>query len=113
MLAYLCLHGFQKIPFTCSYLPGKSQFHMAFLGGLGVIFLILKSVEYERASLGNPASYFRMLLVLAVAAAVAGWRTVALAKAEEAEVQFEDAPAPEVFVLGLNRDGVLPTGPRQ
>jgi hypothetical protein len=54
-----------------------------------------------------------MLLVLAVAAAVAGWRTVALAKAEEAEVQFEDAPAPEVFVLGLNRDGVLPTGPRQ
>jgi hypothetical protein len=113
MLAYLCLHGFQKIPFTCSYLPGKSQFHMAFLGGLGVIFLILKSVEYERASLGNPASYFRMLLVLAVAAAVAGWRTVALAKSDEAEVQFEDAPVAEVFVLGLNRDGVLPTGPRQ
>jgi hypothetical protein len=29
IVAELCLAGFRKIPFTCSYLPGKSHFHMA------------------------------------------------------------------------------------
>ena len=51
ILAYICLHGFQKIPFTCSYLPGKSYFHMAFLAGLGLLYLILKAVEFERRGL--------------------------------------------------------------
>ena len=31
-LAELCLYNFHKIPFTCSYLPGKSYAHMVFLG---------------------------------------------------------------------------------
>jgi hypothetical protein len=30
MVAELCLQGDQKIPFTCSWLPGKSKFHIAF-----------------------------------------------------------------------------------
>src|SRR4030095_10363859 len=35
-LADLCLLRFPKIPFTCSWLPGKSRVHMAFLGGIGL-----------------------------------------------------------------------------
>jgi hypothetical protein len=30
-VAELCLHGTQKLPFTCSYLPGKSNFNISFL----------------------------------------------------------------------------------
>ena len=42
IVAYVGLPGLQKIPFTCSYLPGKSFFHMAFLAAIGLVFLIGK-----------------------------------------------------------------------
>ena len=112
ILAYLCLHGFQKIPFTCSYLPGKSFFHMAFLAALGLLLLIGKGVDFELRALDNPVSYADMLVILGIATVLAKWRTVALAKSEEAIVQFEETPQAEVFALGLYRDGVLPIEPR-
>jgi hypothetical protein len=111
ILAYLSLHGFQKIPFTCSYLPGKSIFHMAFLAALGLLYLILWGVGFELRALDNPVSYTKMLVILGIAVVVARWRTVALATSEEAIVQFEEVPPAEVFVLGLYRDGVLPIEP--
>jgi hypothetical protein len=114
ILAYLCLHGFQKIPFTCSYLPGKSYVHMVVLCSMGILLLVLKGVEFERRALQEPASYARMLFILCVVAGGARWRMVVLA--DEAELQFEEAAPAEVFGLGLYRDGVLaievaPTGP--
>jgi hypothetical protein len=108
ILAYVCLYGFQKIPFTCSYLPGKSYFHMAFLGALGFLFLVLRGVALEWRALHDPASYARMLIVLGLLAALARWRTVVLAKSQEAIVQFEEVAPPAILSLGLNRDGVLP-----
>ena len=39
IVADICLLGFRKIPFTCSYLPGKSRVHMAFLVALGVLLM--------------------------------------------------------------------------
>jgi hypothetical protein len=112
ILAYLCLQGFQKIPFTCSYLPGKSLFHMAFLAALGFLYLILWGVGFEARALQNPARYATMAVILGVAVALARWRTVGLAKSEEAIVQFEEVPPADVFVLGLYRDGTLPIEPR-
>jgi hypothetical protein len=38
-LTDLALHGFRKIPFACSYLPGKSALHMVFLAALGLMWL--------------------------------------------------------------------------
>jgi hypothetical protein len=32
ILSEVCLQNFQKLPFTCSYLPGKSRMHMAVMG---------------------------------------------------------------------------------
>ena len=43
-LAELCLHNFDKIPFTCSYLPGKSQIHMAILGAVLLLGFTILSV---------------------------------------------------------------------
>ncbi len=34
------LFGFGKIPFTCSYLPGKSYFHMVFFPFMAMVFLL-------------------------------------------------------------------------
>jgi hypothetical protein len=108
ILADLGLHGFQKIPFTCSYLPGKTYVHLVVLPGLGLMTLILKGTAFERRALENPATYVRMLVILVIAAICVRWRTVALAKSEDTEVQFEDVLAPAIFVLGLCRDGVVP-----
>jgi hypothetical protein len=108
LLAYLSLHAFQKIPFTCSYRPGKSMFHMAFLAGLGLLLLLSRGVALESQALNQPAIYGQLLLVLASAAVVARWRKVALSRAEWTIVQFEDLEAPAILSLGLHRDGVLP-----
>jgi len=38
LLVELCLYSFQKIPFTCSYLPGKANIHIVFWVGLVLYF---------------------------------------------------------------------------
>ena len=111
LLADGCLYGFQKIPFTCSYLPGKTYVHLLVLPGLALMMVIVAGVGFERRALGDPATYLRMLLVLAIAAVCARWRLVARARSEDTDVQFEDESAPTIFVLGLTRDGVLPIEP--
>lgn len=108
LLAYLTLHGFQKIPFTCSYLPGKSMFHMAFLAALGLLLLLSRGVALESQALGDPARYAQVAIVLGGAVAVARWRTVAAGRSDGTIVQFEDVEAPAIMSLGLHRDGVFP-----
>jgi len=111
ILAELCLHGFHKIPFTCSYLPGKSQVHLAIWGALSLLWFIILSVRYELDALEDPARFVPALIGLAAVWACLRWRTAAHARSEEAEVEFEEVAAPAVQVLGLNRDGAWPSGP--
>ena len=111
IVAEISLHGFQKIPFTCSYLPGKSHIHMATLAFVGLMFLTIKGAELERTAFDSPPLYASIAGVLAVAAAVARWRTTAQAISEESMVQFEDLEVPAIQVLGLHRDGGLPIEP--
>ena len=111
LLAEICLHGFVKIPFTCSYLPGKSQVHLSVLGGLGLLWFLSFSVRYERRVLESAGGTLAVVAALGALAAVARWRTQADAQAQTPEVQFEDAAEPAVRVLGLNRDGAWEVGP--
>lgn len=111
IVAELSLHGFHKIPFTCSYLPGKSQAHLAILGTVYLVWFIVMSVTYERQALQDPVRFIPALIGLALVWAGARWRTAARAKEEDAEVRFEETAVPAVQVLGLNRDGSWPTGP--
>jgi hypothetical protein len=108
ILAWISLHGFQKIPFTCSWLPGKSVVHMVCLAALGVLFLIGRLAAFERRALDDPVAYAKLLAIFALAVVVVRWRTVAQARSEESFVQFEELPPPAVMALGLRRDGVWP-----
>jgi hypothetical protein len=100
--AEVTLAGFRKIPFTCSYLPGKSNLHLTFwLGVLAFGFFVDHGAVLELHALSNPASYAKMIAILLVAAGVARRRTVALTKSEALE--FEDAPPPAIMVLGLHQ----------
>jgi CubicO group peptidase (beta-lactamase class C family) len=111
ILVELCLHGFHKIPFTCSYLPGKSQIHLVVLGVVCLLWCIGLSVVYERQALEDPVLFVPAAIGFAIVWACLRWRTAAHARSEEAEVQFEEAATPAVLVLGLNRDGAWPTEP--
>jgi hypothetical protein len=105
----LCLYGFRKIPFTCSWLPGKTNVHMTvilcLMLGLNATYW---AAYYERRALGDGGSYAVMLTVLLTIALVAWWRTRDRAKSEDAPLDFEEAPAPAILSLGLHRDGVFP-----
>jgi CubicO group peptidase (beta-lactamase class C family) len=111
MVSELSLLGFEKIPFTCSYLPGKSYFHMAVLAFIGLMTLINKGAALERNALDHAAQYATLLTVLGVAVSAIRWLAAVRAKSEGAAVQFKDEPEPAILALGLHQDGVLSMEP--
>jgi len=112
ILVEFCLHGAQKIPFTCSWLPGRSNFHLTFWLCIGLLMtLISKGAEFERRAIGDATRGALTLLGLGIAAVLLRWRTAAQANSEQAELRFEDAPSPAIIGLGLHRDGALTIEP--
>lgn len=107
-LAYVCLQGFRKIPFTCSYLPGKSIFHMAFLGVAGLLLLIGRGVEVERQALRDPVLYSQLALGMFGAVLLVRWRARWLMNDRDAIVEYEETEAPAVQSLGVLQGGLLP-----
>ena len=100
--AEVTLAGFRKIPFTCSYVPGKSNVHLTVwlcVGGFGL--LVDQGAELELHALSHPASYAMMIAILLIAAELARKRTGVQTKSEALE--FEDAPPPAIMVLGLHQ----------
>ncbi len=102
------LHGFRKIPFACSYLPGKSQVHMVFLGAAALMWLVVLSAHYELQVLQEPRGMMAMLALFTAAAICIRWTMAAIGSFGEEELRFEEAPDPAIFELGLHRDGVVP-----
>jgi CubicO group peptidase (beta-lactamase class C family) len=98
------LYGFRKVPFTCSYLPGKSQVHMVFWGAIGLVWLMAQSVIIEQQALESPRVMAAALVLLGLAAAVVRWRGE-VASEDDWEPRFEEVPTTAVLELGLFRDG--------
>jgi hypothetical protein len=96
----LCLYGFHKLPFTCSYLPGQSKVLVVFWGLLLVIAPLI-AARFETRMLHRPLSYFCIVVLLAVILTVARWRTDSSARSAE-ELAFEEEYPPELLALGLD-----------
>jgi hypothetical protein len=116
LVVELCLYKFRKIPFTCSWLPGKSNIVFAF-GGFSFLLqlLLIRGAAFELDALGDPGRYTTMIGVLLAAVAVTRLFTSRQASADEPVVQFDEEEIPVLQGLGLFRDGVLPSsvaGPR-
>jgi len=101
ILCEVCLQNFQKLPFACSYLPGKSRMHMAVMGVFPLLALSAMGVAWESRILNDPARYAEMIAVLSAVALLARWRAQHLARSDEADLRFEEAMPPEVQTLGL------------
>jgi hypothetical protein len=108
----IALYGFRKIPFTCSYLPGKSAIHMIFVAAIGLMWLVAESAEVERQILQEPVGTLTMVALVAVAAIIVRWR-VAMAPKSGDELHFEEEAVPAVMELGLFRDGAVLGAPTQ
>lgn len=106
VLAEVCLQGTQKIPFTCSYLPGKTNMHIALLFCVSLLMtMIHNGAEWERRALENPLRYGVTVGCLATAAVLLRWRADARAMRDNRTVSFEQVEAPLLTGLGLWRDG--------
>jgi hypothetical protein len=112
ILADIALRGFRKIPFTCSYLPGKSNVHIIFwLSVMLLIGIVLAGAELERNAMARPWTYGLMVALLVGGAAGARWLTQTYAQEEGAEIQFEETLSDAVLVLGLQNGPVIVQNP--
>ncbi|HXM43281.1 MAG TPA: hypothetical protein VN924_18740 [Bryobacteraceae bacterium] len=101
LIVELALTGFAKVPFTCSYLPGKANLKIMFGVYWGLLIIVSELVtDVEQAGLRNAAGYAWLmgftLLVWLVAARRARW-----ARTRIPALSFEEQPEPAVLALGL------------
>lgn len=107
-LIQILLRKFRKIPFACSYLPGKSNLRLK-LGIAGLLFLLAVDLggNIEDWCMAKPARYVALLVLLVAIAMWAARRTAVSTGVLHNAIQFEDAPTVEIFSLDLDRDSAL------
>jgi hypothetical protein len=105
LFAELALHRFRKIPFGCSYLPGKSNLNVR-LGAyaLGFLFAADQGIEVEFWAMQRVGRFAVFLGVLMACAVWARRRTSAASRSAEG-VTFEDFAPPELVSLDIRGDG--------
>jgi hypothetical protein len=108
ILTDICLLRFRKIPFACSYLPGKAQIHVT--AGAGVLVLIGLAdigVKFEAKALQDPAVFMWMLGPVAMLATVIHRHASERIRAPETVIQFDEESDSAVLALDLQPDGVM------
>jgi hypothetical protein len=100
VLVELCLIGLYKVPFTCSFLPGKLNIQIVFWGILVVYLTVVVSfAEFENRALRNPNQL--AILVCALVAAIATLWAFNHSRAKSAELYFEELPEELITTLRL------------
>ena len=103
ILAEFSFDGVQKIPFTCSYLPGKSNLHLTFWLWIVLLFVgIVGAAVNELKALESPAASAAVLACLGIAALFAILRNNWLASPSRAELRFEEEPPDQLLSLDLS-----------
>lgn len=101
VLAELILIGFYKVPFTCSYLPGKSNVQFVFWGFL-VLFVPL-AMEFasleQRAFTHLPAL---LLIIGSLIVVIAALQVLNHHRAKSAAIYFEEVPVEVLTTLKLS-----------
>jgi hypothetical protein len=103
ILAEISLIKFYKVPFTCSYLPGKVKVQVVFWGFLIVVLsLAIWSAEFEQRALNDPFRYIWMTGFLGTVAL--GLWAFNRDRARSAVLYFEELPPDLITTLGLSFD---------
>ncbi len=100
VLADLSLIGFSKVPFTCSYLPGKSNIQYVFwFFALAVIPFAASGAKYELHALNHPRELVSLGIGLSVAAC--GLWAFNRHRAKSGVLYYEELPEEIITTLGL------------
>jgi hypothetical protein len=101
ILVEFCLVGFYKVPFTCSYLPGKANFQFAFWGFVIVLLAVIAPcAEFELRALHQADRYgFMLSLLVGLAMALFAYNDH---RAKSAVIYFEEIPDALITTLGLS-----------
>jgi hypothetical protein len=102
-LADLCLLDFRKIPFTCSYRPGRTNLQFAVAGALVLLPLSLIGAHYEWRWLQTRAGQIIFATALILPAFASRWWTARSTRQVEG-MQFEDLEEPPIVSLELGPD---------
>ncbi len=104
ILVEATLFGFRKIPFTCSWLPGKSNIYRLYWGFIALQPLVLiNGCSLEFRALHEPMLYAKVFSALTVGYAAICWWVGARAASDEPLVQFEEMEASPILSLGLSQ----------
>lgn len=101
ILVELCLVGFYKVPFTCSYLPGKSNIQLVFWAFFILCLpLAVWIADVERDALHHALRFTCLAGVMAsIALGLFGFNRI---RAQSAIVYFEELPEEVITTLGLS-----------
>ncbi len=103
ILAEFSWSGVQKIPFACSYLPGRSHINVTFLFWIYMLLTgIVGAAVAELQMLKRPSGIAGPLAVLGIATLVIVIRNNWLARVSMAELRFEEEPADRLLSLDLS-----------
>jgi len=101
LIVELALTGFAKVPFTCSYLPGKANLKIMFGVYWGLLIITSELVtDVEQRALGHASGYAWLMGITLLAWLVAALRG-RWARARIPALRFEEQPEPAVVGLGL------------
>lgn len=105
LLVEISLYRFRKIPFTCSYLPGKANLNVR-LGVYAALFLFAadRGVALEYWAIEHTSAFLVLFAILLWAAMWARRRTLRFAEARGNRIQFEETPPAAIFALDLRSD---------
>ncbi len=96
------LYSFRKIPFACSYLPGKANLKVTLtMYGSIVLFAAHQGGQLEFWAMQRTARYLVVVLLLAGAAVWTRRRVNQFAAAPFTPIQFEDLPPGEILRLDI------------
>jgi CubicO group peptidase (beta-lactamase class C family) len=103
ILAEFSFDGVQRIPFTCSYLPGRSKLHLTFWLWFFLLLVgLIGAVVNERKAFASPAASTAVLAVLGIAAFFCVLRNNRMASPTCAELRFEEIPPDQLVSLNLS-----------
>ena len=103
LMVQFSLHGFRKIPFACSYLPGKANVHVKLgLFAIGFLFVTTHAIELEFRALHSTTGYLALAMFLLALGAWAYRRNVAL---PDSEILFDEVPPTDIETLNLSGRG--------
>jgi hypothetical protein len=104
ILVECALAGFAKIPFACSYLPGKANLHVR-SGAFALVLVGITDVfvDVEKRAFVDLRTLVWMLAALLGVGWVVRWRGMRNRK----PIAFEEVPAKDIHAMELYRDGKL------